>query len=109
MQFPSDKKNGEEIPKPKVTEKRTTSKKVQCLPSSYVETKPVYFPKDPLYAPKCANVSDKYDNTELYSQELSNEIAWLEEVINALPKNIIVNSWSKHHANKIRVDPSLPG
>ena len=79
------------------------------MPSSYVETKPVYFPKDPLYAPKCANVSDKYDNIELYSQEFSNEIVWLEEVINALPKNIIVNSWSKHHANKRRVDPSFPG
>ena len=98
MQFPSDKNNGEEIPKPKVTEKRTTSKKVQCLPSSYVETKAVYFPKDPLYAPKCENVSDKYEISELYSQEYSNEIDWLEEVINALPKNINVNSCSEHHA-----------
>ena len=86
MQFLSDKEKGEVIPKPRVTEKRTTSTWVQCLPSSYVETKPVYFPKDPLYAPKCANVSDKYNNIELYSQEFSNELVWLEEIIMLFPK-----------------------
>ena len=53
MQCPTKDKNGEKIPKPIIHASKTARKKVLCLPSSYVETKPIYFPKGPLYAPKC--------------------------------------------------------
>ena len=89
--------------------KREQSVKLYSAFLHNVKTKSVYFPKDPLYTPKCANVSDKNISIGLYSQEFSNDIVWLEEVINALPRNMIINSWSKHHANKSRVDLSFPG
>ena len=79
MQCPTRDKTGEKIPKPIIHPRKTASKKVLCLPSSYVETKPVYFPKGPLYAPKCEIVSDMYDNEDHRYQERMNGIIWLKK------------------------------
>ena len=69
----------------------TASKKVLHLPSSYTETKAVYFHKGPLFSPKCEIVSNKYDNEELHSQKNRHKINSLEKVSHNLPEDTTVD------------------
>ena len=110
MQFPSENSVGESRPSPIFHfTSNTPNKKVSPLPPSYVDIKPTFIPKRKnLYAPKCSYPVSLYDDISMFEQARDCEISWLETINDDFKLNRIpIDSWSKHHANQRRREPSM--
>ena len=95
LQYPTKDNQNDQYPYPAIASNKSGTKKVQSLPSSYVETMPFYLPKGPLYVPNSTTITKKYDSNEVYIQECLNEIAWLKETSNTKHGVVLPKSWSK--------------
>ena len=84
MQFPTNERPEDQSMAQIDIENDISDKNLQQLPPTYLEVKPAFLPKGPLYAPVYTPLVTMYDDNELYDDALHDEYVSMNEACSQL-------------------------